>query len=262
MAEQRKFIILKKNFSHLGKIRYFIIGDGKSGTTTAWQSLLSGSARGRTSIHAHCDGSLWKFRYPQLQRYNIGLQQLIQFSFDTSKRKPLIIYTFREPISRTISAFFENLPKFSRPVERRSSPLLCKRLEEHFLTEDYHSCHHPEYFDGFNPYEAEFDKTRGWSLYETEHCRILFLKFERMESWHEAITTALANDEKSDFKWKPSYLSSQKGYYNVYQQVKRNFRPSREKLDQKFERHEKWMKHFYTDEEIANIKAVWYAKVN
>jgi len=256
-----KIAILKKQYPQLGKLRYFIIGDGKSGTTTVWQSLLAGGAKGRSSIHAHCNGSLWKFRYPQLQRYNIGLPELIQFAHQTSHRQPLIIYTFREPISRTISAFFENLVKFSRPSERRSAPVLCKRLDEHFLTEDYHTCEHPEYFDGFNPYEAEFDKTRGWSLYATEHCRILFLKFECMKNWQEGIMTALANDERNDFKWKPSYLSSQKGYYNVYQQVKREFRPSREKLDQKFERHEKWMNHFYTDEEIATLKASWYAKV-
>lgn len=260
---EEKFDYLRKRFPHLAKLRYFVIGDGKTGTVTCWRSIMYGASQGRSSIHAHGDHYLWQVRQPHLKEQGIGIAALVEFAHLESQRKPLIISSFREPISRTISAFFENFAIFTNGMteeEKRSPDVVCQRLLENFQSEDYHVVDTPAHVGGLDCYASEFAKTRGWACYETEHARVLLLKFEFMQSWPDAFKATLMADEQTDFKWTPGYLSSDKGYFQLYQAVKAQFQPTREALDKKFATHDRFLKHFYTEQEITDLKAYWYSR--
>ncbi len=263
MLTEEKIDFLRTKVPHSAKLRYFIVGDGKSGTVTCWHSLMKGNSNQRLSIHAHYHEYLWSTRMPILKELQIDLFDLVQYAHQSQACKPLIVYSFREPIGRTISAFFQNFNFFCKNLsneDKKSSSSVCACLLDNLQSENYHSCEVPSQMGGFDCYSQPFDKERGWSLYETEFARVLFLKFEKIQNWIDAFKAALSEEEQIDFSWRPSHLTKDKSIYAFYQKVKEEFTPTQQALDEKFATHEKFMNHFYTENEIAELKATWYAR--
>lgn len=263
MLDPKKSEFLTNRAPHLAKLRYLIVGDGKSGTVTSWRSIMKGQAKNRLSLHAHGNEYLWSNRMPLLREPQVDLLDLVKFAGQSQNVKPLIIYTFREPIGRTISAFFQNFAIFCKDLsleDKKSTTAVCACLLENLQSENYHACEISSQMGGLDCYAQPFDKARGWSTYETEFARLLFLKFERIENWSEGFKAALTAEEIVDFQWTPAHLTSEKPFYEFYQQVKNEFRPTREALDTKFATHDQFLNHFYTVDEIANLKKVWYGR--
>lgn len=254
--QEEQFDYISRVYPDLAKIRYIVVGDGKSGTSTMCASFNQKSKR---CIHTHGNGSFWK-QYPNLRQKNVDLNVFYRWLYSISNRKPLVIYTFREPVSRTISAFFENIRQLTTLAERQSTDTLCEVMNRNFDTQEkYHCCDHP-WFDGFETYSHEFDKTKGWSFYETEHIRILHLKFEKIETWEEAIQSILSFEELSDFEFTKDRTHTGGEYNHLYIQTKQQFSPSLDKLDSLFNIHSKFLEHFYTNDEILSLKEFWYSK--
>src|SRR5437588_835712 len=84
----------------LRDVRYFIISHGKSGSSTLVKSL-------KDSLRVHHN------KHFQKQHLNLNLRDVIEYSYHQHNRKPLLISSFREPISRVISMFFESLSPIS-----------------------------------------------------------------------------------------------------------------------------------------------------
>ena len=45
MLDPKKSEFLTQRAPHLAKLRYLIVGDGKSGTVTSWRSIIKGHAK-------------------------------------------------------------------------------------------------------------------------------------------------------------------------------------------------------------------------
>lgn len=112
MLDPKKSEFLTKRAPHLAKLRYLIVGDGKSGTVTSWRSIMKGHAKNRLSLHAHGNEYLWSNRMPLLREPQIDLLDLVQFAGQSQNVKPLIITPFGNQLgelfllSFKISIFF------------------------------------------------------------------------------------------------------------------------------------------------------------
>lgn len=251
-AAQKLFISTNEKLSN---VKYFIICDGKSGSTTLYNSF-----RKNTAIHAHTTAHFQK-KTPQADQLGITLRTMQDWSHQKFHRPPLIICSIREPIGRTVSSYFQNF-RTHNPKKTPTAADICSQLEQLLPTlENYHSWDAKEDFDDLDILSLPFDTEIGHSFYETDRIRLLILKFEKIETWPETILRYLDQSEKSDFRFTPSNLSSGKSYNNLYRKVLGDFKPSIDTLDKKFEIQKETLEHFYTKAEIEIFKLRWYSKV-
>jgi len=252
-TDKTEFLESNRRF---GDIKYFIICDGKSGSMTLASSF-------RNSIHAHSTGYLWK-KEPVLGAARITLREMQDHSREKFGRKPWVIFSVREPIGRTVSAFFQNMKQFVPKEELGNEEFVLAKLSTLFLDlENYHifdkNVYH-DHIDGLDIYAQPFDVEKGYAVYETERLRIMVLKFERIKEWQELIPTLLLPDEQDDFKYVPTNLSERKTNYAVQQVVIQNFKPSPQDIYVKLDRHRLMLTHFYSTEEITNLRLKWTKK--
>jgi len=227
----------------INSIKYFVISGGKTGSTTLHRSI-------KHSFHSHGDHSIWH-RYPQLKQHGIKMIDFVLHTKNRLKKKPLVVSSFREPISRTISSYFNN---HVSPNDKNVNALIQRFITNEFISlENYYPMLDT---DIFGKLPDTFPADKGYLYYETEHTRVLLLRFDFINQWPNIIPQFL--DHPSEFTFTPDNVSSKKWYSNLYTQFKLKLRIPRDLLDYKFRSAEFLCTYFYTQEEYEKIKEFWY----
>lgn len=175
------------------------------------------------------------------------------------KQPARVISLTREPISRNISEFFQNLEVFidESPANIQQSP---EELQNTFLAKHWHDWS-LNWFDteinaNFNidVYEKAFPQT-GTCQYSRENIELLVLRSELDD---EDKITAICNFLSLDrFKLVNKNIGQQKEYSQTYKLFLENVRFPREYIDMICE--SKYFRHFYSTEEIAAARERWSA---
>lgn len=181
-----------------------------------------------------------------------------------------IITATRDPITRKISAFFQNITadhydysfKSIEEAAGASVEELIRRFkswedgineatgwfDKHFVTKT-----------GVDVYASDFDAEQGWSLIESEKFRVLVVKFEDIRKNHVAALNALLarrfGSEEAVSELKSNNLSENKWYSDMMQEFKKTIIFSKEELDAAYE--SKYMRHFYSAEQIQVLRSKW-----
>lgn len=171
-----------------------------------------------------------------------------------------MISLVRAPIPREISAFFENSFHLSRnsndPVP--GNQLTANELVKRFL--DYSKDFTDSgwtlgWFDsqikevlGIDVYSTEFDKSRGFQMYEKDNIRLIVI---RMEDLTRCISDAMALYLGiSDFVLLNENMARQRPYAALYREFLDGLKLTPAYVQ---ERHDsKFASHFYTPEELAD----------
>lgn len=174
--------------------------------------------------------------------------------------KPLkVITSVREPVARNISQMFFDLPVMLGSVEAITNT----RKQEEAFTEIFEDMYYRmidhdfilNWFElelkralGIDIYEYGFDKKKGYMIIEKGNIQLLVLKLEKLDSC-EGIIGEFIGSKK--FKLIKEKSSDDYWYKQLYDTFKKKFVPNKEHLQKMYE--SRFMKYFYTDEEIVGF---------
>lgn len=178
------------------------------------------------------------------------------YKYNIEEKKPIkIISLVREPISRNVSAFFEN---FHRDTGYRfkKNPYSSKELVNVFLEKFYHNT--PiEWFDkhiksnfGIDVYSKPFPED-GYDFFKNGNVELLLMKHNLDDKVKEKIISDYIGVE--DFELQNANVGSKKIYSDTYNNFKSSYLPENY-LDRMLD--SKYSKHFYLND-IEKIKNKW-----
>lgn len=239
---------------------------GKVGSTSIENSL---NEIGIENIHLHHLFLQKQFKYDKFKEKFWGktkkilLGRLKLYIISNNSNIKIVSLT-REPISRNISAMFQNLYKFIyeyNSINNRMEESLHQMLENiyykyinHDLPLDWFDLEFKNNFQ-LNIYDYDFPKEKGWQIIKKNNIELLLLKMEDLNRCESVIGNFLDIDK---FKLKRSNSSAQKWYADIYKNFKKKFNPTEEYINRMY--NSKYMNHFYTDYEISNFKKYWEKK--
>ena len=181
------------------------------------------------------------------------------------KTKLSVISMVREPISKNISQFFQNVhvsyPEFrySEKLKTLSQENLIDEMEEFFIKNFMHD--DPlvwfdvelKQFTNIDVYKESFPHEKGYRIYENEHFRILLIRLENLNSKiSEAMNRFLGI---KNFILINENISKEKEYSQIYEEVKRKIKVPENYIEKMYS--SKMAQHFYTSSEIDNFKKKW-----
>lgn len=173
------------------------------------------------------------------------------------QRRSKYISLVRDPVSRNVSAFFQNLRHHLAPGPYEEIPPLSELVE--FFVEVYDHDVPLTWFQkevepvlGIDVYEEDFPKEEGYKGYKNDKFEIIVMKCEVDDSKKElALQNFLGVD---DISLQRANVSAEKSYSDVYRRVKASVLPKAyvQRLCES-----DYMQHFYTENEIERIYDFW-----
>lgn len=199
--------------------KYFIYCSGKTGGTTIKETLKQISD---TVIHTHGYHD-FAVRYPHC-KYSL-LQNL---DINLSKHKVIIIDSYRTPIERSISSFFQNMEydknfvplSIREKVKKGNTKDVIDFFNTHLLlNESYHTYLDVTKYYGINS-DFNFDKKTGYNKIVNGKLTIYKTRLQSSDKW----TSMIREITGKDLKLTSSNLSKDKPYSNYYDQFKKEYK--------------------------------------
>lgn len=188
------------------------------------------------------------------------LQEVI--SKGKNDRSWKIVTLVREPISRNISAFFENINIFLPDFVQRyhSGSLKIDEVIDVFLASYPHEL--PlNWLDweiksvfGIDVFSVDFPKLEGYILLHNDNVDLLLLRLENLANCLQIAFRKFLQAE--DFIIKNANIANDKDYINAYKDFKDSIVLPQDYIDKMYT--SKYMQHFYSEEEIDNFRAKWF----
>jgi hypothetical protein len=256
------------------KRRVIIFQMGKIGSKTVQKTLFETGEF--WLIHSH--GLSDRFLRSKMQAYKnsddqepenallwtIKLREKIQTFL---QEQLLIISLTRDPVATIISAFLQNmywqnqklLNADGRPNVQQSIETIKKYISELDVEQDYFL----NWFDNelkevfkFDVYKYPFNHNQGFSIYVQDNISILIVRLENFSSSLINALNEFLNISLSDIY--NDNLSSDKEYHTEYCEIKNNIKLDENILDLIYST--KYVKHFYTEDEIKIFRSKWKKK--
>lgn len=178
--------------------------------------------------------------------------------FNNTKIPVKIISLVREPISRNMSAFFQNLNFFQATYPSYDFSDT-NQLIECFL-ENYNHDTPLEWFDtelkfatSIDIYEQKFDSVNGYITINSYPYEVLILKHDLSDSKKEECIAKFLG--LSSFRIARENEASSKSYFDSYKKFTNSIKIPKTYAENMLE--SKYSKHFYSSQEIDNIYRKW-----
>lgn len=250
---------------------------GKVGSKTVVQSLRA--LRNMTVYHVHSltqDGTdkaenLYKNNFDQLRRIDnhVLWSQYLRKQLDEGlkgQEKWKVVTLVRDPIAKNISSFFQNLGSFidyeyKNKIESMKMEDIVDELIQLFLDKFGNHEQPLTWFDrelktvlDIDVFSSEFPKSKGYKTYESEHADLLLL---RIEDLNECASNAFKNFlDIDEFTLTKSNVGDNKAYRDIYRRFLKSIVLPDSYIDKMYT--SKYMRHFYSEEEIEAFKARWH----
>lgn len=173
-------------------------------------------------------------------------------------REAKFITLVREPISRNMSAFFENFKRFTG-VKYENSDFTVEELITYFI-EGYRHSVPLTWFDvemkptlDINVYAYPFPTDEGYTVIKDGSFEILILKLEINDETKEAAIAEFL--DMPDFQLSRSNVGQDKDYARTYQHFLRTIKLPRAYVDLMCD--SQYTKHFYSAAEIEAVRSEW-----
>lgn len=259
IEQQQEFVECVMNYEENGEKIYFIYAPSKVGNT----SLMSTLEENKIKPYVIW-GSLKKFE-------PIIIDKIKKY---TKK----IIIGIREPISQNIASMFQSIQEYIdiSPYEENDRDAQ-KIFDKYFVNNVLgmyikQKSNHDEFIKMFgnaliiqNWFQEElckymdvdilkypFDKLRGYTIIKDKDREILIYKIENVNQLNDVFSEYFNIDK---FKLNKSNFSGDKWYQGKYNQFKKEFKMPIEYVERSY--NNKYIRHFYTDEEIIEFKNKW-----
>lgn len=183
---------------------------------------------------------------------------LLVNKFIKNEKEELKVITFyRDPLSRNISSFFQNLNYYFSPEELKA--LNFETLEEKF--NNSHQLHHTpnNWFDvefkrklGIDVFKYPFNKDKGYAIIKDKHLSIFICTTNKINSLEQELGQFLGIDK---FKIHNDNIGAKKWYKGLYTEFKQKYSPDKEMVNNLY--NSKTIKHFFSAEKINELKTKW-----
>lgn len=249
---------------------------GKVGSTSVYQALVDAFPE-RAVIHLHqLDGqnlratdSFYKERFhsnPHIDTvYLRGRVVASRIESNAQAYRNLDVVTLvRDPVAVHVSAFFQTLADIHQDValQLKAGPANGDQISRvgRLLLQSASKFDPFSWFDtelarttGIDVFRLAFDPNRGYAIYENGRTRLLLLRVEDLPVvFSAAVSEFLGRGAVSI----PHLNQGSRAYYaDAYQYVKRSLAMPDELLD--FLYSSQRVRHFYSDAEIADLRARW-----
>lgn len=193
---------------------------------------------------------------------HIVTAQFLKKKIDRSNVKKIdIITAVRDPIARNISAFFQNLDVLINKdilLQKTSEEALGYAME--LFMERYNHDIPLTWFDNemaqafhFDIYSQPFPCSKGYHIIQTEKTNLMIIRLENfnqigseaLQRFLHSGKITLSNRNSSETKW----------YSDIYSRFRNTVRFPKEFIDHMYST--KFMKHFYSSDEIDEFTARW-----
>ena len=202
---------------------------------------------------------------PAITQRHLHNVQNIRHQFFEKKKHRKLITLVRDPVSAYVSSFFQgwryDIPHLmqydaANLTEAQIAELtetLLKRREK-FLTrwETWFDDEIKNVF-GIDVFAAPFDPRAGYGIYHAERVDLLLLTLESLNRCHQAAFRDFMGIP--DFQLVPTNVGAAKVYHDIYKEFARRVRLPADFLDAAYQL--SYVKHFYTEEEIAAFRRKW-----
>jgi len=200
-----------------------------------------------------------RYRKSNVAPFNERIGPILCNKILKGKRKAQIITLVREPLSRNISAFFQNLQIYI-DSDKKDTDYQLKKLIDIFLKEYSHDI--PlQWFNfefkkatGINIYNYPFPKHKGYMRIKENNIELLLMKLEIPDTLKERVIADFMHID--NFRLISKNIGKDKTYSKTYQQFKKTVRlPStyiHEMLSSQYAR------HFYSEKDISALWVRWY----
>jgi hypothetical protein len=259
---------LRKEYSTFEKIKVWfgqksviVFTMGKVGTLTVCNSLRN---IGYMHVHPHSlrftrPGVHFlkvKLSFTQKLKYLIltFLKRIKVAVWKLLKNEIVIITGVRDPYSRNISAYFEQV-HYLGGIKCGTSP---RDIEKQFNETCFFDA--PlEWFDkeirkvtGINVYDYFFDKDKGFSVIKKGKYKLLVFRIDKLNSLSEEIAKFIGDE---NFKVISTNISDEGEYVKQLTQLKKSYKYDQHKVN--IYSKSKYMKHFYTSDENQGLIDRW-----
>ncbi|WP_324291912.1 putative capsular polysaccharide synthesis family protein [uncultured Ilyobacter sp.] len=173
------------------------------------------------------------------------------------KNKEIKIITLtREPISRNVSGFFQNLEDFisKKKSEKKELIDMFFKKEDNYYTISWFDRELSSIF-GIDIYKGKFCKDRGYQIIEKGNIKTFVTRIENLNRISKQLGEFL---EIENFILENVNEGSDKWYSSMYNELKTEIEFPADYIEKRYI--SKYMKHFYTDEEINKFKNKWLRK--
>ena len=229
---------------------------GKVASTSIARSFVDAGYGNIFHTHELRDG--YKDILSSLKRKNLRPSYLwIEESIFLHENKtPLnkIVTLVRDPIARNISAYFENSNIFFQDKLNNIEVSINKFIKE------YHHNIPISWFDvkfrkslGIDVFDYDFDHKKGYQIIKTNALEILIMKVELEDEVKEEALREFMSDDA--IKLVAANKAGDKKYYEYYKDFISAVCLTDDYINSMY--NSKYMKHFYSDDEISVLKLKW-----
>jgi hypothetical protein len=235
------------SFKLYPKIDVLCLTSGKCGSTTLCQTFR---ANGFKSIKAHStDCFKSQFKYD-------GLIDLIDRS--SQDKKLYIIDSYRTPIERKISSFFENIRKHVPNHRNKTVDELINIFNSKYLNEieEYHSINPIMKHYGVEPFDT-FDFNKRFIIKEKGNLVFIKILFSDINNWSNILSSIF----NKQIVVSNGNISQRKSYKHIYNEFKAKYTTLKSYLNDKLIQ-DREFKIYNTQEEQEKYINKWLALAN
>lgn len=260
----RVIVKIKIRFTNLSET-CIVLTIGKVGSTSVYESLRK--QRHNVVFHLHCFTEqsiiMSNERHLNSERKSLPLHLIIADElYKKLGNKGIrlkIITLIREPISRYISAFFQNTEMYKSIVEKGGSKIdeevvkniLLREIQQGGLLKE------KKWFDtqikeglGIDVFEQKFDVEKAYKTYSTDTTDLLLIRMEDLNKKFKKATAEFFDNE--GYELIKSNIAESKFYYKAYKNVKQSLVIPDKNLEEVFI--SKFFEKFYHDKREKVIK--------
>lgn len=233
---------------------------GKSGSSSIYYTLMKRYPF-KKFFHVHFLSDYWiREVFPNTPHVrNIHkAEEYFKYKNKHTDRKTKFITLVREPIGRDISGFFQNYRLMNIKIDKENFESILIQIKErgHDLALNWFDTDFKN-FTGYDIFDIPFNKELGYQIYIIDDkTELLIIRTDKLSDvFVEAMQkyTSITFDKLYNFN-----ISSSKSDGDLIEQVKSNYYEDNNSLEVVY--NSKFMKYFFTDEEIDKYKQKWSKK--
>ena len=242
------YICIKK----LDDINMFVLCGGKCGGTTLANTLKKNDY---ITTHFHHNITPGLFEGITFNPNIISCFDLIKHNAKNNNNNIYIIDSYRLPIERKISSFFQHLNCDNFKYNDMIIDMMIDYFNKYLLeNENYHPIN--DILTYLNqPLFDSFDFTKRYNMIENGNIKIIKILFRDIKNWG----TILSNVLEKEIIMYSDNLTENKLIYNLYKEFLKKFKISRNYLDNILP-NDREFKIYNTKEEQEEYYNMWYAK--
>lgn len=247
------------------KFIYLVYSMGKVGSSTVYHTLRD-HLPFAAIFHVHFLSDHWlrdvlpHANRPREIERGFAIRDYIEKNPDQRLR---VVTLVREPVSRDVSDLFETPSDVvgDRDVAALSFEEIAERFERKKVEDDY-TGYTLSWLDtelgaylGVDLYGREFPKLKGYDVLRFDACDVLVIRLEDLNDCYREAFLEFAGLRIDGLR--VANVSGEKPLKHKVDEFKRRYRVPVGELEKLYG--SKYMKHFYTDEEIAGFTRRWSA---